>query len=160
MAGPIRHAGPPSVHRDGRYWLRQLGRGFTRRCPNCGGRKLYDRYFHMKDRCPRCGMLFEREPGFFVGAYLINFACAIILLFVISISFVVVMAFDLGIAMGWFLGTGVVAGLVVPIAFYPLARTIWSALDVGMTPLTDEEIVDAAAHAAGSDADQRERGPG
>ena len=44
--------------------------------------------------------------------------------------------------------------VVAPILFYPFARTIWSAFDVGMTPLELKEIVeatDAATDAAGSD---------
>ena len=28
----------------------------------------------MAERCPRCGMRFEREEGFFLGAYVVNFA--------------------------------------------------------------------------------------
>lgn len=143
----VQQDGTSAEPEDRPGWAPLLLRGCTKRCPRCGGGSLFEGWFRMVERCGSCGLKFEREPGFFVGAYLINFAWIIILLFIICIGFVLVKAFDVDIDMLWFLGSGVVAGLVVPIVFYPLARTIWSALDVGMTPLSDEEIRDAAVHA-------------
>src|SRR5690606_8923938 len=69
-------------------WGTLLRRGLTKKCPRCGGGRLYDGWFRMKERCPTCGLLFEREPGFFVGAYLINFAIVEGLLFVLIMGFV------------------------------------------------------------------------
>ena len=48
----------------------------------------------MRDRCPRCGMRFEREEGFFVGAYLINFAIVEFALFVVLMGLIVVLSQD------------------------------------------------------------------
>src|SRR5688572_13075286 len=53
---------------------RLLFRGFTLRCPRCGGGRLFRRWFRMMTRCPRCEYPFEREEGFFLGAYVINLA--------------------------------------------------------------------------------------
>ena len=52
--------------------LRMLGRGATRRCPRCGAGKLFHHWFTMVPTCPRCGMKFEREPGYWTGAIAIN----------------------------------------------------------------------------------------
>src|SRR5438046_2737182 len=52
---------------------RMLWRGVTRRCPRCGAGHLFSRWFRMADRCPRCGHRFQREEGFQLGAYVINF---------------------------------------------------------------------------------------
>jgi hypothetical protein len=46
----------------------------------------------------------------------------------------------------------VAIGVVVPIAFYPMAATTWAALDLVMRPLEPEEEAEAALYAA--DADQ------
>ena len=35
--------------------LALFGRALLRRCPNCGGRPIFDGWFRMRDRCPRCG---------------------------------------------------------------------------------------------------------
>src|SRR5919199_5882023 len=55
---------------------RLLWRGLTKRCAVCGSGGLYDGWFRMKERCPRCGYRFEREEGFFLGAYVVNLAVA------------------------------------------------------------------------------------
>src|SRR4051794_14629807 len=121
-----------------------LWRGFRKRCPRCGGGDIYSTWFRMRDRCPTCGYLFEREPGFFVGAYLINFAIAEGLLFVLLMGFVFWKSAhpDAGVRMP--VVVGVIIGVVAPILFYPFSRTIWSAIDLAMTPLELPEIVAAA----------------
>lgn len=50
-----------------------IARGLTLRCPNCGARSLFRRLLAMNDRCWRCGLLFEREEGFFLGAMVFNY---------------------------------------------------------------------------------------
>jgi len=139
--------GPPE-------WGTLLRRGVTKKCPRCGAGRLYRGWFKMKERCPGCGMKFEREPGFFVGAYLINFAITEGLLFVVIMVFIFWKDQhpDAGVVVP--LVIGLIFAVVAPILFYPFARTIWSAFDVGMTPLELKEIVeatDAATDAAGSD---------
>ena len=73
-------------------WGVMLRRGFMKHCPRCGGGHLYRGWFRMHDRCPRCGMRFEREEGFFVGAYLINFAIVEVALFVVLMGLIVVLS--------------------------------------------------------------------
>jgi uncharacterized protein (DUF983 family) len=127
-----------------------LWRGVTKRCPRCGSGGIYDTWFRMKPRCGRCGYLFEREPGFFVGAYLINFAIVEGFLFVLIMGFVWWKSAnpDGGVLVPTVIG--VVIGVLGPVVFYPFSRTIWSALDLLMTPLEIEEIVAAADAVEGS----------
>jgi uncharacterized protein (DUF983 family) len=125
-------------------WGTLLRRGFTKKCPRCGGGKIYDGWFRMKERCPTCGLLFEREPGFFVGAYLINFAIVEGLLFVLIMGFVFWKDQNPEAGVAVPVAIAVFLGVFAPLIFYPFARTIWSALDIGMTPLELREIVDAA----------------
>ncbi len=111
----------------------------TKKCPRCGGGKIYDSWFHQKERCPTCGFQFEREDGFFFGSYLINFAIAEGALFVVIMGFVAwkVNNPDAGV-LGFLIGT-IVLAVVGPMLMYPFARTIWSAIDLGMTPLSPAE---------------------
>ena len=127
-------------------WGRMLWRGLRKRCPNCGAGHVYETWFRMRDRCPQCGLKFEREPGFFVGAYLINFAISIVLLFLLCMAFVAWKAThaDAGVAVP--LAIGVFIGVLAPPFFYPFSRTVWSAIDLGMTPLEPAELADAAEH--------------
>jgi uncharacterized protein (DUF983 family) len=128
-----------------------LRRGLGKRCPRCGAGGIYDSWFRMKDRCPACGYKFEREPGFFVGAYLINFAIAEGLLFVLVMAFVFWKNSrpDAGVAVP--IVIAVVVAIAAPLLFYPFSRTIWSAIDLVMTPLELGEIVEAADAVDGDD---------
>lgn len=121
-----------------------LRRGLAKHCPRCGGGKVYESWFRMKERCPTCGFLFEREPGFFVGAYLINFAIAEGFLFVLIMAFLALKNARPETGVGWPIVAGLTVGVVAPIVFYPFSRTIWSAIDLAMTPLEVPEIVAAA----------------
>ena len=128
----------PSVYLDlppaGR--LRMLGRGLLKRCPLCGSGKLFTRWFRMKERCPRCGYLFEREEGFFLGAYVINLAIAqglVILLAVVPL--IVRLAGDPDASIWPFVAGGVAGAVVAPVVFYPWSKTIWTAFDLILRPV-------------------------
>jgi uncharacterized protein (DUF983 family) len=47
-------------------------RGWTKACPRCGGRSLFQRWFTLRERCPHCGLRFEREEGYWTGAIAAN----------------------------------------------------------------------------------------
>jgi hypothetical protein len=84
----------------------------------------------MMDRCPRCGLAFERGEGFWLGAMAVNigltegiFAAFVALALVITWPNV-----------PWVLIT-VAAGIlnvVVPMVFYPSSKTIFLAFDMAM----------------------------
>lgn len=170
MLAMARELGVDDVVHGAPRWGTLLRRGLTKRCPRCGGGRLYQGWFRMKERCPTCGLLFEREPGFFVGAYLINFAIAEGLLFILIMGFVFWKDQhpEAGVAVP--VAIAIFLGVFAPLIFYPFSRTIWSALDIGMTPLELEEIVEAADAAeqveaagpadAGDAGDEQPAGPG
>jgi uncharacterized protein (DUF983 family) len=105
-----------------------LWRGVRRRCPRCGQGGLFRGYFTLVSRCPGCGLRFEREEGYWVGAMIVNIAVA-------ELAFVFVLAG--GILLWWpdvpwglLTIAAVAVNAVVPIVFYPWSKTIWMALDV------------------------------
>jgi len=120
-----------------------LRRGFAKHCPRCGAGDLYRGWFKMKDRCPRCGYRFEREPGFFVGAYFITFAVTEGLLFVVMIGYIFWKNANNEAGLALPITVGLVIAVVAPVVFYPFSRTIWSAIDLAMTPMELDEIVAA-----------------
>ena len=110
--------------------LRMLGRGLAKRCARCGAGGLFHRWFTMVPRCPRCGLLFEREEGQWVGAMIVNFTAT-------GIVFVVVLVG--GLLLTWpdvpWIGltvVGVAANVLVPVIFYPISKTIWVGIDLLM----------------------------
>lgn len=43
--------------------VRALRRGLARRCPHCGEGRLFEGWSHHLERCPACGLVYERNPG-------------------------------------------------------------------------------------------------
>lgn len=135
---------PSDVERSEADWSLMLRRGLIRRCPRCGGGKLFRTWWSMKDRCPRCGMRFVREEGYFTGVYLVNFGVVLAVLFVLCMGVAVWLGSHPDASVVPFLVVGTAIAVVVPIAFYPFARTIWAALDLAMTPMELDEILEAS----------------
>lgn len=129
---------------------RLLGRALLRRCPRCGAGGLFTRWFTMAERCPRCGMRFEREEGFFLGAYVVNFGVTEGLLVLLLMTYVLVQANAAdGLPVLPVVLVTAGAAVLMPLAFYPLSRTIWVAVELVMRPLEIDEVADADAHRAG-----------
>lgn len=117
-----------------------LWRGLTKRCAVCGSRRLFERWFHMKARCPRCGYVFEREEGFFLGASIVNLAVSEGLLAVLCIVPLIYLSATRPEAPIWpVIAGGIFAALIAPLAFYPFSRTIWVALELMLRPADAHE---------------------
>jgi uncharacterized protein (DUF983 family) len=119
---------------------RLLARGLRRRCPLCGGGRLFRRWFTMVERCPRCGLNLERIEGHWIGALGMN---------TIVTFGAVLVAVVVGFAATYPDGPVVPAvaaivatAVVVPLAFYPVSKTLWSAIDLAMRPLEPDDDVD------------------
>ena len=119
-----------------------LTRGLTRavfiRCPRCGSGGLFRHWVTMTDECPRCGLHFEREDGYWLGSVMINTG-------VTEGLFLVV--FVLGMVVTWpdvpwtaLLVIGVALTLLVPILFHPISRTTWVALERHVRKWSETEL--------------------
>lgn len=90
----------------------------------------------MNQRCPVCNLLFEREPGYFMGALYISYALAIIFLLLgLWIFSMLLPALDLG----WIV-------LICAVCFVPFvpsvtryARVIWIFFDRWAWPSGPDE---------------------
>lgn len=125
-----------------------LGRAFVRRCPRCGSGGIFANWAALHEYCTTCGFKFEREPGYWVGALIINMAAALFVFLVTLVG---------GIALTWpdppwNVLSGVTIGvmLVVPIAFYPWSKSIWMAIELSYHKLEEKEQFEASLRAADS----------
>jgi uncharacterized protein (DUF983 family) len=112
-----------------------LGRALARRCPYCGGGGIFKGWFGLRDRCPTCGVSYDREEGYFLGAYAVNLIVAEILALAIALGLI----FGTGLRRADLLWQEAIAiGLAValPLLFFPFSRTIWIALDLMLDPPT------------------------
>jgi uncharacterized protein (DUF983 family) len=120
-----------------------LWRGLRKRCAVCGSGKLFERWFHMRSHCPRCGTKFEREAGFFGGALFVNLAFTEVVMF-LYLAIATVATLPHPSAKLLIVGS-IAITVVLPILLYPLSKTTWFAIHLAMQPLDPDEEAEAAA---------------
>ena len=102
----------------------------TLRCPRCRRGALFSGILAMPERCAVCGLYYEREHGYFVGAMAISYGLAVALVGILFFGVLAITHWPLE----WVL---VASGL----AFLPLAplclrysRALWMSLDRRIDP--------------------------
>jgi hypothetical protein len=100
----------------------------------------------MKDHCTQCGFKFEREPGYWVGAVIINTAVIFATFLVVFGSMVLITLPDVPWTL--VLGVTVAANIAIPVLFYPISKALWAGMELSWHPLEQDEIEAAAARAA------------
>ena len=98
-----------------------ITRGLTNRCPNCGGHRLFKdgTLFVLNESCPDCGLKFEKDEGFFLGAMSLNYGVTLV-------GYLVpVLLLWYGGVLGGRLAVGLAIGgaLVVPMLLYRSSRS-------------------------------------
>lgn len=104
---------------------RVMGRGLRLRCPGCGEGRVFDGLFRMGARCPACGLEFEREPGYFVGAIYINYGLTVLS----ALAGYFVLEAWLAPPVGWQLAVWAPFTVLFPLGSYRYSKTLWLALD-------------------------------
>lgn len=119
---------------------RLVRRGLLRRCPVCGGGDVFQTWFEVRDRCPRCHFPIRREEGHWIGAVGINMIVTLgALMLTLLVGFL--LTWDNRRAAPIFISSFAVA-LVVPLTFFGSSQTLWSAIDLAMRPLEPNDDVD------------------
>jgi uncharacterized protein (DUF983 family) len=123
----------PAIERPGA--LTVMARGLRRRCARCGQGGLFRAYFDMVDRCPRCGLEFDRGEGYWLGAMAVNLGAA-------EAAFGIALA--IGVALTWpdppwvvLTVVGLAVNAVMPFLFYPFSKTIFVAVDLLLIHTSD-----------------------
>ena len=100
------------------------------RCPRCRRGALFRGILDMPERCPECGLLYEREHGYFAGAMAISYGLATVLLGVLFFGILALTRWPLERVL-----------LASALPFLPLAplcvrysRAIWIHLDRRIDP--------------------------
>ena len=112
--------------------IRMLDYGLRLRCPRCGAGPLYTKPFKMRDTCPSCGLKFEREQGYFVGAIYINYAATV---GIAVPGFFLLDAF-VGLTINQQLAFWVPFAVIFPLIFFHHSRSLWLMLDHYFNPAT------------------------
>jgi uncharacterized protein (DUF983 family) len=115
----------------GRFFS-MLGRAIRLKCPRCGEASLYEKPFRMRGNCPSCGLKFEREQGYFVGAIYINYAATI----AVAVPGFFILDVFTNIGINQQLAIWVPFAVVFPVLFFHHSRALWLVLDHLFNPTT------------------------
>ena len=98
-------------------------------CPQCRTGKIFEYPFYsltkfdrMYEKCPHCGLRYEIEPGYFVGAMYVSYAVSGGVALVLSFA----LFFLAGDPPGWVYAAVVITAmiLIVPVNFR-VSRVVW-----------------------------------
>ena len=95
-------------------------------------------------------MKFEREEGFWLGGFVINFAAGESFLLVLFVLLIVDEANGTHVSAALFVAIGLALAVGGPALTFPFSRTTWSAIDQIMRPLSASEVAAAQARVARS----------
>jgi uncharacterized protein (DUF983 family) len=117
---------PPTKTR----WTR-IGAIVHQRCPRCRRGRIFRHRLAMYNLCPACGLKFEREPGYFIGALYISYAFAAF--YIGIVSFIVSLVLP-GLDFVWTVLTA--AALMTPFvpAMIRYSKVLWMTIDRTLDP--------------------------
>src|SRR5215471_19264363 len=116
-----------------RFWV-LFRRAIRLRCPLCGQGRLFRGWFAMHKQCPHCGVLFEREPGFFLGSIYINYGLTAL---IVAIAYPVLL-FKANVPKGQLLAGSLAFTILFPVLLFPWARSLWLGFDQWHDPRPGE----------------------
>ena len=110
--------------------MRRLAAIVALRCPRCLEGRLWRGFLTMNEACPVCGLVFEREPGYFTGAMVVSYVIAVPTFGLIVIALLVA-GLETGVAL--LLGAALYLGLAPFIFRY--SRVVWLHFDWVLDPV-------------------------
>jgi uncharacterized protein (DUF983 family) len=131
MSGPLPRISSPS-RRPGASALHGI---LHQLCPRCRSGKIFRSsifrgFAPLNEHCPVCGLKFEREQGYFLGAMYISYGLAIVLIALLS--------FVVWLVTRWSLEKSVIGGFVLFVPTVPavalFSRVLWIYLDQSIDP--------------------------
>lgn len=109
----------------------QLLNALKFKCARCGKGEMFvsknpykwGEMMTMHKHCSSCGMLYERESGFFFGAMYISYAINIALFVSATVGYY--LFFDESVDWRWYISGYVVLTLLLTPVIFRLSRSIW-----------------------------------
>jgi len=96
---------------------------------------LFLGWFHMRSRCDWCGLIYEREPGFFLGSIYVNYALTALLT---TVAYIANMATG-AVSEKWMLGLLTAFCVLFPAWFFRYARSLWMGFDQYWDPRAEDK---------------------
>ena len=127
-----------------------FGRAVRRRCPYCGAAGIFRGYWELRETCPNCEVRFDREEGYFLGAFALN----LIVTEFIGIGLAILLIFRTELRhldLIWQEAIAIALVVTLPIVFFPYSRLLWIVMDLVFHPTSHTAERQLRAHQVGRD---------
>ena len=125
--GPDRHQkATEAALRLWTYFLRSL----RLRCPQCGRGRIYYAFSNMFHHCVYCGLVYERESGYFLGSIYFNYGLTALLV----TGGYPLLVFVLKLPANVVFWAAMAFCILFPLWFFRYARSMWIAFDQLVDP--------------------------
>jgi uncharacterized protein (DUF983 family) len=104
------------------------------RCPRCGKGKLFRRWFTMYEHCPVCHLIYEREEGFYTGAWAINLIISELLVAAFIVLVAIWAATHPGTPLIPLVIVGAIFSVLLPFLFFHHSRSVWISMNYWLNP--------------------------
>ena len=108
------------------------------RCPCCGRGPVYRHWLRMYHECPLCGLNYYREPGYYVGAMILNYLATTLIL---TAAYLL----SLWVPVLWHaspqkkITVWLAVAVAMSLGFVAHARSLWLAVDYWIEPWPPKE---------------------
>jgi uncharacterized protein (DUF983 family) len=104
-------------------------------CPQCRAARIFRKsiftgFPRMQERCPNCGLKFEREQGYFLGAMYISYGLALITIVALALLLWAVTSWSMQKVTAW----AIVLFLPLAPTLTLFSRVLWIYLDRAIDP--------------------------
>lgn len=103
------------------------------RCPRCNKGRVFYGLISTNRECPSCGLVFERDTGYFTGAMYASYTLGMVTSFPIWMTMLI-----LGVNPFVIIGVAVAQILITLPLLFRYSRVIWLHLDNAMSPFPAE----------------------
>jgi len=112
-----------------------IGALLTGRCPRCHKGPIFRPFLSrgvlsMYPSCPICGLDYEPEPGYFLGAMYVSYAIGILTILPVAMALV----FLLGVSLAATLVVAAIQALLMMAFMFRASRIFWLHLDQAIWP--------------------------
>lgn len=101
---------------------------------------MFSGWWKMREACPDCQLILDRgEQDYFLGGFTVNFVVAELII-VLGAGFGIFLTWP---DVPWKAITWILAFLMAlaPVVFYPIAKTLWLAVDLTLRPPTSQDLM-------------------
>ena len=102
-----------------------FSRGIRLRCPLCIEGHLFVGVIQMRKNCAKCGFVFQRAPGYFLGSTYINYGVTTLL----TTWTYMVLRFGLDMSKSVLIPVLATFCVIFPVVFFRYARSLWLSFD-------------------------------